>query len=264
MAKKFFVALFCIIIVAIAVVVGWNAYQNQPLIILKDVEQQILATNGSEFESYADWVWESDRTFVFDVCFLNLFVAGSAKLHIAGMTDFQNQDVVVLEATAEPEEVFKKIYNGKMVLNAGIGKDSKESLWYREVTITPEKEKTKEILFDPAKNLATREGKQYQIPSGTLDPLSVFFALLSKEFTVGKEVVLNLLSKEEIYVFKVTPKAKTDNIYILSGEVFRQDKSSSHGARFSMYIYNDKVRVPLLIKVSTGAGPIYLRLRTVQ
>lgn len=264
MIKRLFFILLFLVVLLVAVTIGINTYRNMPTTILKKVEEQIASTKKTEFDSCGDWVWAKNRTFIFDVYFFNLFRAGIAKMHIAGETLFNEQKVIVIETTVEPQEFFKKIYDAQMMISAGVSKDSKESLWYRELTITPEKEKSKEIIFDPIKGIAMREGKQYKVPSGVSDPLSVFFAFLSREFIVGEEIVLKLLSKEEIYEFKAVPQEKVDNVYRLTGEVFREDKSSTHGARFSMFIYNDKVRVPLVIKASTGAGPVYLRLRTVE
>ena len=123
---------------------------------------------------------------------------------------------------------------------------------------------TKEILFYPEDNIVERENNKFKIPDKTYDPLSVFFKFLSKEFVIGEPIVLNLLSKEEIYEFNVTPKNLRNDVYKLEGEVFRKDRSSKHGAKFSMWVLGGDVRVPLLVKIVSAAGPIYLRLKSVK
>lgn len=264
MLKKVFLVFLFFVFMLIVSVICIRSYRNHPTHILKEVQDKIVLTRSSEFDSFKDWVWEADRTFIFDIFYMNLFSPGSAKMHVAGETKLKGDTAIVLEAALEPNETFKKIYNAKMIINAAAEKNSRESLWYREITITPEKEKSKEIVFDPVRKLAMREGMKYKIPDNTHDPLSVFFAFLSSDFVLGKEIVLNLLSKEEIYEFRATPEELRDNIYKISGEVHRQDKSSAHGARFKMWVLNGKTRVPLLIKASTAVGPIYLRLRSVK
>ncbi|MBL7197626.1 MAG: hypothetical protein ISS47_05965 [Candidatus Omnitrophica bacterium] len=81
---------------------------------------------------------------------------------------------------------------------------------------------------------------------------------------IGEPIVLNLLSKEELYEFKIVPKEFRNDIYKLVGEVFRKDRSSTHGAKFTIWVLNGRVRVPLLVKVVSAAGPIYLRLKSVK
>ncbi|MFC1753117.1 DUF3108 domain-containing protein, partial [Thermoproteota archaeon] len=125
---------------------------------------------------------------------------------------------------------------------------------------TPDDKKVKEIKFYPERDIAEREGIFYKIPNKTYDPISVIFTLLDWEFVIGEEIILELLSKEEIYELRATPVEVKGEIYKLEGEVLRQDRSSLHGATFELWVRAGDIRVPLLIKVKTKAGLIHLRL----
>lgn len=264
MVKRIFKVWMVIVIVLVSAAISINVYNNRPTFILERVRKQIESTHPEKFETYADWLWSDGRSFIFDVYVMNLFSPASAKMHVVGKEEFDNEKAFVLEAFLEPSHAFKKLYDAKMVIASAVTENAKDSLWYRELTVTPEKEKSKEIIFNPSENIAIREDVKYKIPERTHDPLSVFFAFLGGEITLGKEIVLNVFSKEEIYEFRATPTKLNKGIYEFSGEVSRQDKSSTHGAHFTMWVLSGKVRVPLLIKASSGVGIAYLRLRSVE
>jgi len=262
MVKKLLILLIIIIVFSVSGIVGINTYKNSIALILRKIPMPVL--EAGSFKNHSDWLWQTGRTFVFEVVYMNIFSPGTATMSVKEETFIDGKPVINLEAVMEPNEFFKEIYDSKMVISSAIRKDTKVSLWYQELTSTPEKDKTKEIVFDPDENIAVREEIKYRIIGNTYDPLSAFFNFLSSDFSIDEPIVLNLLSKEEIYEFKATPVELKDNIYKLQGEVYRQDKSSSHGAKFTLWVKNDNVRIPLLVKVVSAGGPIYLRLKDIR
>lgn len=264
MFKKIFLSIFLFIIILITTIISFNFYHNKPVSIFKKLESKINQTKNIKFTSYSNWLWHPGRVFIFDIIYMNIFSPGTAKMQIMEETDIRTIPAYMLETSLELSALFKKIYDVKMILTSAVKRDTKLSLWYRELSITPEKIRTKEIIFEPEKLIATREKIKFKIPDNTYDPLSVFFNLLDNEFVIGKSIILNLLSKEEIYEFKATPTEVKNNIYKLEGEVFRKDRSSTHGAKFILWMLDGNIRVPLLVKVITAAGSVYLRLKDVK
>lgn len=264
MIKNFFITLFMIILVIVLALILINVYKNNPQLIAKSLKKQIELSRKSEFKTHRDWLWSETRAFIFDVVYMNIFSPGIAKMQILSETTFKNSPVYILEALLEPNDFFKKIYDANMKISSAVRKKDKVSLWYQEISITPEKSRTKEIVFEPQNNIAIREGMKFRIPDGINDPLSVFFNLLNADFIIGEPIVLNLLSKEEIYEFKATPLELRNNIYKLEGEVHRQDRSSTHSVKFTIWVLDGQVRIPLLAKIVSAAGPIYIRLKNLK
>jgi len=263
--------IFLIFIIIIFVIVGYNAlinfsvaslnyYKNNTYKNYNDVEKR-AGIAGREFKNYHDWLWQGDRSFTFDVIYMNLFSPGKVKFRIK---EDKRISAFVIEAQVTPHDIFKKVYDANMFIESTVDKKSKISLRYREISHTPEEEESKEIVFYPLENIAARQGVKFKIPDRAYDPLAAFFNLLDSEYIVEKTLVFDSLSKEEVYEFKATPVENKNNIYKLKGEVFRKDKSSKHGASFTMWVRGGDVRIPLLVEVMSAAGPIYLRLREVE
>jgi len=264
MFKKTVLAAILLACLFLITKVSFNSYLNNPDSIASNLKSQISKTKHGELISSSDWLWKAGRSFVFDIIYMNIFSPGTATLSIVKEGDLNDHSVYFLEALLKPNKFFRDKYDANMKLSSAVLEDSKATIWYQETSTTPEKKKTKEIIFDRDLNIAEREGIKYQILKETHDPLSTFFALLDQEFILEKPITLTLLSKEEIYEFKVTPLSQKKSIYKLFGEVYRQDRSSTHGAKFTIWVKNGQVRVPLLIKVASAAGPVYLRLKSIK
>lgn len=262
--KKILLFSIAILLVFIFFNLVFNVFSNIPNLIYSNNAKEINDTIVSSDKGYKDWLWEENREFSYVIIYLNIFSPGSCTFSVSRDILDNGERGFVLSASFDENDFFKKIYDAKMTISSQVRNDSKVPLVYREASTTPEKEKTKEILFYPEDNIAKRENNKFKIPDKTYDPLSAFFNFLASEFIIGKPVVLNLLSKEEIYEFKVVPRELKNEIYILEGEVFRKDRSSRHGAKFTMWVLNGDLRVPLLVKVVSAAGPIYLRLKSIK
>jgi len=258
MIRVFISFVLVVILVAMLSSVAINMYSNTPNYIERNLN---VIDDVSRFKNHGDWLWCSGRSFVFDIIYMNIFSPGAANLYIK---EEEQSSTFTITVEIELNDYFKRLYDAKMLICSTVDKANKLSLLYKEVSHTPEKDDSKEIVFNPATNIAQRQGIKFRIPDYTYDPLAAFFNLLDSDFEIDKEITLNTLSKEEIYELKATPVEFKDNIYKLEGEAHRQDKSSSHGARFTIWIKNGQVRVPLLMKVITAAGPIYLRPKEVR
>ncbi|MFC1646345.1 DUF3108 domain-containing protein [Candidatus Omnitrophota bacterium] len=262
---KLLLAIFVgIILVSIAFNGILNIQKNNPNLILKRIKSQIDDTINSQFSDNSNWLWSEGRAFVFDIIYMNIVSPGTVNFVLNDGGIFKGESTFKLKATVKQSELFKKIYKAGIVISSIVKKSNGAPLEYNELITTPEEEKTKKISFFPSKNVAEREGIKFKIPDNTYDPLSVFFNFLSSDFKIGEEIVLSLLSKEEIYDFKITPIEMENDIYKLVGEVYRQDRSSTHGAKFTIWVLGGEVRVPLLVKVVSAAGPVYLRLKSVK
>jgi hypothetical protein len=253
--------IFIVILITLTLAIFVNTCRNSPAKIKNRLSSKIKNYTGSDYHS---WLWQKNRELNFDIIVLNIFTYGNLSLSIAGESDFRNEPSYLLNAEVVANNFFKEIFDAKMNISSAISKDKQFSLWYSELSVMPEKNRSKEIIFDIKNNIATRDGLMIKIPNNTFDPLSVIFKLLDYDFQINRQIEIKLLSKREIYVLKATPVELRDSIYKLEGEVLRQDRSSNHRVGFTLWVLNGSVRAPLLIKAVTAAGPVYLRLKSVK
>lgn len=203
--------------------------------------------------SIAEKVYNADRSITYSLSYMNIFPIGKAYF---SAQDKKNH--ILLKATAKVSDFIRSMYEVEAGAESTIDKEKFYPLKYVEITKTPEKEKKKEIIFYPDKNMAEREGKKYKIPPMTFCPLSAFYYLQLQDFSLGKTHKIKLLSKEEIYVLEVKVIEEEGDIVVLSGQVRREDLSSTHGANFEFFV-SKTLRFPLLIKIKTHSGTIIAR-----
>jgi len=265
MIKKIIVFTAIVILILIFYFVSINILRNNPKKVYSNLKGQINLTKLDATSLVKDWLWKEGRFFEYEVIYMNIFSPGFAEFSLEQNDSFEKgKETFTIKAQIIENSFFKKLYDAKMEIYSIVDKDTKLPVLYQEKSVTPKEKRLKEIKFFHKENIAERKGIKFKIPEKTYDPLSVFFNFLSEDFKLNESIVLELISKEEIYEFKITPIELKNDIYKLSGEVFRKDRSSFHGARFTMWILNGQVRVPLLVKVVSAAGPIYLRLKDIE
>ena len=250
------------ICVAMLINIMFLSMQNNPQRIKKTIVSKQQA--NEQISSSSEWLWTPGRAFTFQIVYMNFFSPGTARLVVQGKETYKKIPVLRLEALLQPNSFIKSIYDAHMSLASAVTVDDKRPVWYREKSVTPEKNKLKEILFDLDANIAERDGMKFAIPGDVSDPLSVFFNFLDSDFLENKKIVLELFSKEEVYEFSATPLTRKDGIFTVTGQVRRKDRSSHHGAKFTMWILDGTQKIPLLIKLITPAGFVYLRLIELQ
>jgi len=224
---------------------------NSPTRIYKKTKAKYEELTGL---SIKEVVYSPERNTTYALRYMTIVPMGTAKMFVQ-----EKGRKILLNAIAEPISFINNIYPVKAKIESLI--DGKEfyPLRYRETTITPEKEKNKEMVFYQSKNIMEREGNKYKIPSMTFCPVSAFYFLQVQELAVGQDYEIPLISKEDIYLFKMKVISKKDNIFKLKGSVRRRNLSSSHGADFTIWIAED-TRTPLLFKVWTQVGSLTGRL----
>lgn len=203
--------------------------------------------------SIAEKVYNADRPITYSLSYMNIFPIGKAYFSAQ-----KRKNHILLKATAKVSNFINSIYPVEAGVWSRIDKEKFYPYQYVEVTKIPEKEKKKEIIFYPNKNMAERDGKKYKIPPMTFCPLSAFYYLQMQDFSLGKTYKIKLLSKEEIYVLEVKVVEEEGDIVALRGQVRREDLSSTHGASFEFFV-SKEFRVPLLIKIKTHSGTIVAR-----
>lgn len=198
--------------------------------------------------SVKDRVCSPRRKIVYTLRLYNVIPIGNATM----FTKNQSGNILV-KTVAMASNWVTQFYRIEATSESLIDRDKLYPLRYTEVIITADKERKKEIRYYPDRQIMERDGKKYKIPAMTFCPISVLYYLRVQDLVVGEKHKLNLISKEELYIFEVEVIEKKGKIFKLIGEVRRKDLSSLHGAKFTFWLAED-LRIPLLFKVSTPVG----------
>ena len=198
-------------------------------------------------------VYDADRPITYSLSYMNLIPLGRVNISAKEIENY-----ILLRADVSVADFINNLYTIKAGVQSLIDKQKFYPYKYVESTKFDVKEKKKEIIFYPNKNMAQREGKKYKIPPMTFCPLSAFYYLQLQDLALYRVHKIKLLSKEEIYVLEARVTQEDGDIVVIEGQVRREDLSSSHGAKFEFYV-SKKFRIPLLIKIKTNSGTIIAR-----
>ncbi|MDP8259604.1 MAG: DUF3108 domain-containing protein [Candidatus Gygaella obscura] len=246
--KKFILLIIIISLVSFAI----ELILSSPSLIVKNVLSDKNIQSGQLFQK--------GRKFSFKFSYSYFLPIGVSDFQVESLEKSEGGDIYKLFATAKTNKVLTSIYEAKAKLISFLDKNKMHSLHYEEIITTKEEIKSKRIDFDQFKHVASREDKQYKILPDTQDPVSMIFVLLSRKLKIGDEYSDNIFTKECNYEFKSKVVDKKDNIFHLKIKVGRQDKSSSHGGDFDLYVFDKGYNIPLSIRGWTQAGMITLRL----
>ena len=91
------------------------------------MERRIEETDIKKFKDYKEWLWNSGRTFSYDIIYMNIFSPGTASFSIQKKNIISGQLGYVLEASVSESDFIKKIYNAQMKISSHVTADNKGS-----------------------------------------------------------------------------------------------------------------------------------------
>lgn len=213
-----------------------------------------------------EWsVFTEGKELVFLVKYMGIIPIGKARMKVDSSTKYNRRNVYKLFAEAETSGFVSIFYKAKAGIESYMDKNKLHSLRYTENIILPDKgAETKEIIYDQDNLIMTRKDFKRKILPNTQDPLSAIFYLRTQDFNVGQSFIINIISKEDIYDLKADILKKDGGIWMMKIAVGRQNKSSYHGGNFSVWISDDTMRLPLLVKGWTQVGLVTMRLINIK
>lgn len=210
-------------------------------------------------------IFDPNVELVYGAKYMNIIPVGTVSFKVKRSGEFQNKEVYHLVAHAETGSLLSFFYETKAVIQSYMDVEKLYSYRYWEEMCLPEGERrSKEILYDQEEYIAQRNGYKMKILPATQDPLSALFYLRAQRLEPEKEFSINILTDEENYEMKTNVLAKANDICHLVINVARWDRSSPHGVNFHVWMSDDERRLPLLIKAKTKAGPVTLRLVSIN
>lgn len=240
------------------------------LIIAGVIKDQIFDTPQKSKERIASFLAESakndpktnifdiDKTLVYKMYFWSLIPVGELRFKTQ-VNDLGN--IFSFEATTK-NSFAEKFIAAKAKVESYFSKNILLPYKYKEITDVKGEIKTKEILFDQANLITSRGDRKFKIPMNTYDPVSAFVYLLSLPLTEEHEV--KFVSGEEVYILKSSPKETKGGLCKILIGMARENKTSSHGAKFYVWVSADNARVPLVFKCWSPAGYASVVLKGIE
>ncbi len=134
---------------------------------------------------------------------------------------------------------------------------------YTESTEVKDKKKMKVFLFDMEEMVVRQGERTIKIHEGVRDALSAFFLLVSR--TPSAEPLRSeFISKKELYTITLTPLRQKTAVAAYQVEIYRANRTSSHGGRFTIWISKGPTRTPVLIKGWTPVGYLSVILTEIR
>ena len=200
-------------------------------------------------------IFDTDKILVYKMYFWSLIPMGELRFKTQ-VNDLGN--IFSFEATTE-KSFAEKFIAAKARISSYFSKNIRLPYKYEEITDVKGKIKTKEIIFDQANLITTRGDRKFKIPMNTYDPVSAFVYLLSLPLTQGHEI--KFVSGEDVFILRSIPKGTKGGICKILIELARENKTSSHGAKFYVWVSADNARVPLVFKCWSPAGYVSVVLK---
>ena len=203
-------------------------------------------------------IFETEKTYVYKMYFWSLIPMGELRIKTQ-VNELGN--VFSFEATTK-NSFDEKFIAAKASAESYFSKNIHLPYKYEEMTDVKGKIKTKEIIFDQANLITTRGDRKFKIPMNTYDPVSAFVYLLSLPLTQRHEI--RFVSGEDVFILRSSPKETQDGICKILIEMARENKTSSHGAKFYVWVSADNARVPFVFKCWSPAGYVSVVLKGIE
>jgi hypothetical protein len=187
---------------------------------------------------------------------------GTASFRVRARSRYFNRDGLLFSAALQTAGAGATLFPVNDQLNSYV--DASTLLPFRaEQTLAEGKRRARFVVSsDQGAGSATFEdGTRVEVPVGTHDLLSVFFALRSFDLTPGKRTNVSLLINKKPRVLFVTVLRRAD--VLLSGQQIPAVElalatNDPAGDRFSLrlWVSTDKRRLPLRLTAVTPLGPV--------
>lgn len=214
-----------------------------------------------------------DNILVFRVTYLGLFPAGEARLENIGEELYQGKKAYHLSAQAYPLDFLSSVFNVQAQVDSYIDAGKLHTLKFMQRLSLPGKpQEEKEVLYDQDKNYMELKGVRRQILPNTQDPLSAIFYIRHQNFELGKVFDLNINTNQKNYQLyaKVTERkeyflrSEKVMVWVLEAIIRRRDKNPYHKTTMKLWLVDDSLRTPILIKAMTNIGHITARLTSIE
>ncbi len=210
----------------------------------------------------------------FKIDYLGFLPVGGFTGGIRGQETVSGIPVYHLNLKAATSGVFDYLFRIRLEINSYV--DSREYFPVKLTELLERKDRgaeRKTAIYDQKYHIleTDKNGEKEKriILPDTYDHLSLFFLFFKKtELAEGKRIELNLNTNQQNYEVRGEVKAaarydfrgKPVTVWKIKGTVHRRVESPRYAMVYTMFVMDEPVRMPILIKVSSNLGPVSLRL----
>lgn len=244
---RYFLLFLCLFLVVAGIVK--DKILDTPAMALKkmkDVQRNAVKAGGPINSLYVS----AKNKVAYNVYFYSIFPMGKMYFTV----EKEKEEFIYSFEVTTNDTWMKRFIEADASVQAHLDKKSFLTTSYLEKTKVNDEVKTKEIVFDHKKLIAQRDDVKIKILENTYDPVGAFMRAITAQYDDQKSYEFKFLSKKEIYILKSSLISKSDDLYEISLEMFREDSSSNHGARIFVWVTADEARIPILFKSWMPAG----------
>jgi len=258
--KKIIVG-FLILVSLIISVTGFNAYNDNPKVIIGKVfKNSVVFSQKLTYRVYA----------------FGLFPVGDAILYAPTLERINDDEFYHLTAQAKTTLLVSSFLKGQAVLDSYIDRNTYLPVKFKQkVDLLGKPSQEKEVVYDQKSGEMVLNGVKRQILPNTHDPLSLMFSLRRIDFLRTREFEMYLNTNQKNYVFKgaaansqeVVISNQRYELEFLKAQIFRKDKNSFHRTNISSLFLKSSGSeefIPVWIKIFSSGYYMVIRLTAVS
>jgi len=262
---RFFV-LF-LVFAGLSPIVYFIAVEVVPVEAASQSDAAAESTNSSGFDRYVDNVaFGLGEHLEFDVTY-GFITAGYATMSVDRLIEFENRPCYRIVTTANSNSFFSAFYNVddrvESIIDA-IGLFS----WRFEKNLKEGKYRaTRKFSFDQRNHKAEYNNDTTTVPPYVQDALSVFYYVRTQDLKVGESVFVDHYNDGKLYPMEIKV-LKKETITVPAGTfeclviepLLRSVGVFKHEGKLKVWLTNDRLRLPVLMKSKVLVGSIAAEL----
>lgn len=203
---------------------------------------------------------------------LGILPVGEAVFAPQKLEKLQGNKVYHLNLKAQNLKVFSKLFSGMVTLDSYIDTERLNPVIFKQkIVVVGKKDIDRQVSYDQKNNIMVVFGVKRQIFPDTQDPLSAIFNFRRMDYVKNKNFEININTNQKNYILKGTAEqkmliiGKKDlKLTLAKAEIKRRDKNPYHQSSVSMWLWQDKENLPLLIKLFAGGVFISAKLTSIN
>lgn len=195
--------------------------------------------------------------------------AGEAIVEVIGLTEYQGKTCYQIQSKANSNRFFSSIYKVRDKIISYMDVDTLYSRYFYKRLREGDYKKSVEISFDHGQEIARyANGNNYPTSFGVQDVLSAGYYVRTLDLSEDSVFDFPAHSSRKTYdlkVFvrgkeKITVEAGTFDCFVVE-PIMQGEGLFKHEGKLTIYLSDDKYRVPVLVKTKVPVGSITIELK---
>ncbi|MGD9548297.1 MAG: DUF3108 domain-containing protein [Candidatus Krumholzibacteriia bacterium] len=251
--------------------IGYCAVLAAGLLFAGSAPAQSPDRDPAEAPVPAPTVFGPGEKFTFNITY-GPISAGEATLEILDVIDFHGRRCYQIESKANSNRFFSSFYKVRDRILSYIDVETLQSRYFFKRLREGDYKKTVEVIFDQDNGkVLYADGDELPTARGVQDVLSAFYYVRNLDLEVGREFSVPAHSSRKTYDLKVLIHGR-ETVEVAAGTfacfvvepMIEGDGLFKHEGKLTLYITDDKSRIPVMIKTKVPVGTIDVELKEFQ